>query len=314
MTGLTNIKTNLDLDAINFRSKNHLDELIKFSEKKYLDEVEVIANNIVYGNKRFVLLAGPSSSGKTTTSNMICKNLQKLGRSSITISLDDFFINREDTPILPDGNYDFENFSILDLDTFNQCIEDLITRYETDLPQFDFVTGHRKDKKKHIEVTDQDVIVIEGTHALNPNLLRIESTLFYKVYVCVYSNFQINGKTIIPAKLLRFMRRLIRDVQTRGTSIEKTIDTWNNVCAGEDIYIKPYRSQANYLFDTTHMYEPLLYHTYLKPLLEKCIDKPYAKELFDKLEMCEYLKEDVVPDSSLLWEFLVKEVKLEDIT
>ena len=304
ITGVT--KTQLDLRKINDMAKYDLNNLINFSAKKYKDEIDVIANNIIYGSKRFVLMAGPSSSGKTTTSKMIEKELNAQGKGCVSISLDDFFINREFTPKLEDGSYDFENFSILDLDKFNQCIQDLITSYETDLPLFDFVTGSRKKEVRHVEVTDQDVIVIEGTHALNPNLLRINDSLFYRVYICVYSNFQVEGQTIIPAKLLRFMRRLIRDAQSRGQGVEETLRMWNHVCDGEDKYIKPYRVSANYLLDTTHLYEPLLYHTYLEKILKKSTND-YGKELYQKLQYCGYLTEDVVPDDSLLWEFLVKD-------
>ena len=303
ITGVT--KTQLDLRKINDMAKMDLQNLVNFSAKKYKDEIDVIANNIIYGSKRFVLMAGPSSSGKTTTSKMIEKALNEQGKGCVSISLDDFFINREFTPKLPDGSYDFENFCILDLNKFNSCIQDLITSYETDLPMFDFVTGSRKKEVRHVEVTDQDVIVIEGTHALNPNLLTINDSLFYRVYICVYSNFQVEGQTIIPAKLLRFMRRLIRDAQSRGQGVEETLRMWNHVCDGENKYIKPYRVSANYLLDTTHLYEPLLYHTYLEGILKKSTNK-YGQELYEKLQYCGYLTEDIVPDDSLLWEFLVK--------
>ena len=125
ITGVT--KTQLDLRLINEMAETDLDNLVKFSAKKYKDEIDVIANNIIYGSKRFVLLAGPSSSGKTTTSRMIAKQLKSQGKGCVAISLDDFYINRSETPKLPDGTYDFENFNILDLDKFNTCIEDLMS-------------------------------------------------------------------------------------------------------------------------------------------------------------------------------------------
>ena len=305
ITGVT--KTQLDLLMINELAKDNLSYLVDFSGRKYHDEIEVIANNIIYGNKKFVMLAGPSSSGKTTTSKMIAQQLRIFGKNCVTISLDDFYIDRKDTPLLEDGTYDFENFDILDLDKFNTCIEELITQNETNLPIFDFVTGSRKQEVNHIKITNQDIIIIEGTHALNPSLLILDSSahLFYRVYVCVYSNFCINGKTIIPAKLMRFMRRLIRDSQARGTTIEETLKMWNHVCEGEEKFIKPYRVTANYLLDTTHPYEPLLYHTYLEDFLKNSTD-PYGVELYNKLQFCGYLDESVVPDDSLLWEFLVK--------
>ncbi|MCR4661746.1 MAG: nucleoside kinase [Clostridia bacterium] len=303
ITGVT--KTQLDLTDINRLSKENLKFLIEFSARKYDCEIEVIANNIIYGNRRFVLLSGPSSSGKTTTSLKLKEALAKQGRGCVTISLDDFFINRDKIPKLEDGMYDFDNFDILDRFTLNKCISELMDQYNTYLPTFDFIYGKRTDDYRHIKVSDNDVIIIEGTHALNPKLLKLEHDLFYRVYVCVYSNFQIDGNTVIPAKLVRFMRRLIRDVQARGTSIEETLAMWNHVCEGEDKYIKPYRVLANYLLDTTHMYEPLLYRTYLEDSLRHSKNS-YGIELYNKLQHCEYLDESILPDDSLLWEFLVK--------
>ncbi len=306
-------KSSIPIDWLNDMAKNNLRWLIDFSEMKYNDEIHVIANDIVYDRKMFVLLAGPSSSGKTTTSHKISDELAKRGKQSVYMSLDDFFIDRDKTPKLPDGQYDFENFKILDLDSFNRCINELINEHETELPIFDFVTGMRKKETKHLKVTKDHVIIIEGIHALNPDLIRMNTDFFYKIYICVYTNFIINKESKIPAKLLRFMRRMIRDLQTRGASIAHTVNMWNNVCAGEEKYIKPYRNTADHMFDTTHPYELLLYSKYLTPLLEKEQGLPYAKELYDKLQFCDKITEDNIPPNSLLWEFMVKDVDIEKL-
>ena len=306
-------KSSIPISVLNELAKNDLKWLIGFSEMKYSDEIHVIANDIVYDRKPFVLLAGPSSSGKTTTSHKISDELAKRHKQSIYMSLDDFFIDRDKTPKLPDGQYDFENFKILDLDVFNSCINDLIHKHETDLPIFDFVTGKRKKEKRHLKTTKDHVIIIEGIHALNPELIRMNPDFFYKIYICVYTDFIINKQSKIPAKLLRFMRRLIRDIQTRGASIEHTVNMWNNVCAGEEKYIKPYRNTADHMFDTTHPYELLLYSKYLTPLLEKSQDLAYAKELYDKLQFCSKMTQDRIPENSLLWEFMVKNVDIEKL-
>lgn len=306
-------KSSIPISELNEMARNNLKWLIDFSETKYNDEIHVIANDIVYDRKPFVLLAGPSSSGKTTTSHKISDELAKRGKQSIYMSLDDFFINRENTPKLPDGQYDFENFKILDLDTFYKCIDDLINKHETELPIFDFVTGRRKKETRHLTITKDHVIIIEGIHALNPELIGTNTDFFYKIYICVYTDFIINKQSKIPAKLLRFMRRMIRDIQTRGSSIEHTINMWNNVCAGEEKFIKPYRETAHHMFDTTHPYELLLYSQYLTPLLEKNQHLAYAKELYEKLQFCDKLKQDCIPENSLLWEFIVKGVDIEKL-
>ncbi len=302
-------KTNIDLNIVNSIAKHHLFNLIEFCEKKYNLELEVIANNILISGKKFVLLAGPSSSGKTTTSKKLCEYLEKVHRPAVSISLDDFFMDRSTYTKLPDGTYDFETFDILDVKEFNKCIKELLEKHETDLPEFDFITGSRLEHRRHLTVTDANVIIIEGIHALNPNLLQLDDSsldYFYKLYVCVYSNFKIDDNSIIPAKLIRFMRRMLRDSQTRGIAVEETIREWDKVCAGEEKNIKPYRQYANYQLDTTHPYEPLLYHTYLEKILEKNQNSEYGKELYTKLQKCGYLDESIVPDESLLWEFLVK--------
>lgn len=306
-------KSSIPISTLNESAQKDLRWLIDFSEMKYSDEINVIADEIVYDRKLFVLLAGPSSSGKTTTSHKISHELAKRGKQSVYISLDDFFINRDKTPKLPDGQYDFENFKILDLDTFNNCLSELISKQETYLPSFDFITGTRKKEAKHLKITKDHVIIIEGIHALNPELIRMNTDLFYKIYICVYTDFIINNQSKIPAKLLRFMRRMIRDLQTRGSSIEHTINMWNNVCAGEEKYIKPYRNTADHMFDTTHPYELLLYSKYLTPLLEKSQNLAYAKELYDKLQFCSKITQDCIPENSLLWEFIVKGSDIEKL-
>lgn len=296
-------KTDYDLEIINNQAKNDLINLVLDSEKRYRNQVSEVANNIAYNKKKFILIAGPSSAGKTTTSKLLKDELKLKGINSIVISFDNFFINRDVTPILPDGNYDYENVDILDIPYFNIFLQDILNTGSAKMPIFDFVTGTRTHYEK-IVINKNDVIIMEGIHALNPKIINFKSDDFYKIYLCLNSNFILNNKLLIPAKKLRLMRRMIRDVQSRGSSVSYTLQLWKNVCIGEDKYVKPYKLTANYLIDTTHLYEPLLYKTYLMPYLEPLSDDDKVKELINMLDKCEALEKKIVPKNSLLWEFL----------
>ena len=299
------VKSAYDLELVNREAKENLKQLIKTSETLYQNQIKHIVKELVGGEYRLVLLAGPSSSGKTTSSHLIRQMLEKHGKHSIVVSLDDFFLGKEDRAKLPNGEYDYESINILDLDYFNAFIKDLMTKKKAKMPLFDFVYSRRKSEYIDVEIDDDTLVIIEGTHALNPKLLRAYQNKAYKIYICVNSNYDIGDKVIIPAKRLRLMRRLIRDYYHRGHSIDKTFDMWKNVLKGEDIYIKPYKNEASYLLDSTHIYEPLVYATYLIPLLEKSNSKE-AKELIKMLDKCGKLSKNVVPKNSLLWEFLMR--------
>ncbi len=298
-------KTTFDLGVVNDFAKLDSETLIKESEADYHAQINEIAKEIIeYGKYKIILMAGPSSSGKTTSSNLIRERLADFGYESIVVSMDDFFLNRENTPLLPNGDYDYENVTALDLEYLNKFVDDMFEKGEAKMPTFNFITGKREEELKTITLNENTIIIIEGIHALNPIVFKKHTENMYKVYICVNSNFDMNGKTVIPAQKLRLMRRLIRDYRTRGMSLEATFKIWPNVLAGEDLYIKPYKNRANYLINSTHAYEPLMYAHHLKPRLEKLENIETAKSLIEMLSNCGYLSVSLLPENSLLHEFL----------
>ena len=285
---MTNENNTFFLDEVNNLAKLDKNLLISMSEEMYHQQIEDLVEELIKKETaRIVLIAGPSSSGKTTTSLLISKYLENINKKAIIVSLDDFFLDREKTPLLPNGKYDFENITALDLDCFNNFIDDLFTKNKAQMPVFNFLTGKREQKLKDVEIDDNTFIIIEGLHALNPILINKTQEKLFKVYICVLSNFNYGERLEIDYTNLRLMRRFIRDYHTRGRSIQKTLETWQEVLNGEKLYIDPYKNDVDFNVDSTHMYEPLMYATYLKPLLEKSnfqISKDLCKMLDAEIE------------------------------
>ena len=293
-----------DLGKINELALENPTKLIEDSENLYHKQINYIVNDIVAnGNYKFILLAGPSSSGKTTTSNLICKALSEFGYESLVVSLDDFYLDLEKRPKLPNGDYDFENITALDLDYINQFVNDMFEKGEALMPEYNFKTGMREKEYKHIQLSEKTIVIMEGIHALNPIMFKKHNEAMYRIYICVNTNFDLDDKIIMPAQKVRLMRRLIRDYSSRGASFKRTFGMWQNVLAGEDLYIKPYKNTADYLINSTHAYEPLMYAQKLLPLLknETC---EQATTLVEMLEQCEKLPIELLPENSLLHEFL----------
>lgn len=298
-------KISFDLNRVNELSIQEPEKLIADAESLYRRQIDEIASDIIKNGKyKVVLLAGPSSSGKTTSSNLIRKRLSENGYDSIVVSMDDFYVDRDKTPKLKNGDYDFENVTALDLEYLNKFIADLYEKGEAEMPKFNFVTGKREEKFTNIKLNDNTIVIIEGIHALNPIVFTSHTENMYKIYICVNTNFVKEGKTVLPAKKLRLMRRLIRDVRTRGMSLAGTFDMWQNVLAGEDVYIKPYKNHADYLINSTHAYEPLMYAKHLLPALKKEEPTPAVLNLIEMLEECEKMDASMLPADSLLHEFL----------
>ena len=300
------LKETFRLDIVNELSQTDPEQLVKDSEHLYHKQIRTIVNEIVLnGQYKVILLAGPSSSGKTTSSNLIRENLSEHGYESIVVSMDDFFLSREKTPRLPNGDYDYENYTALDLEYLNKFIDDLYETGTALMPQYNFVTGEREKEYKKIELNENTIVIIEGIHALNPLVFKNHTDSMYRIYICVNTNFDDEQhNTIIPAQKLRLMRRLIRDVRTRGMALSGTFKMWPNVLAGEDLYIKPYKNTADALINSTHAYEPCMYAKTLLPLLEKENCCELSQTLIDMLKHCENLNSNLLPDDSLIHEFL----------
>lgn len=291
-------------DEINNLAKNDTNLLVSMSEEMYHEQIKELVKDALNKNTKIILLAGPSSSGKTTTSMLISKELKKYNKNGIFVSLDDFFLNRVDTPKLANGNYDFESIDALDRNCFNVFIDDLVEKNNARLPKYNFITGKREETYIKLKTDNNSIIIIEGLHALNPSLITKKVDGLYKVYICVMSCFNLKENCVLDKTQVRLMRRLIRDYYNRGRTIEETINTWNEVLDGEKLYIDPFKEQANYFVDSTHMYEPLLYAQYLLPLLNQPLKE--TEELKLKLQKFEKMNKKDIPQNSLLWEFIQK--------
>lgn len=319
----------IDIDFINKQSESNLSSLILKSDKYYSDQIKEIVEEIASPESevKVLLIAGPSSAGKTTTSNLIRLELSMKNISSIVISLDDFYIDRVDTPKLPDGSYDFENINTLDLKYLNFFVDELLKNHKAKMPTFNFLTGKREKDFSDVVIDNHTVVIFEGIHALNPNLINNHKKEIYKIYLSLNADYSKDDDLIIPAKELRLIRRITRDFYTRGYSVLETITSWQNVCVGEDKWIKPFKNTADYIIDSVHPYEILLYSNYSKPILKKLIlntnvekllneikelDKKavllnnlcIVKNLYNKLTLAKSIKKDNISSTSLIWEFI----------
>lgn len=305
MAKLTN-----EIEYINEAAKKNPQELIEKCERRYDNIIASVAKTICEkGERQVVMLAGPSSSGKTTTASKICDECKKNGVHTFVLSLDDFYLNRDDIPLLPDGTRDFETVYALDLDCFTEIANALLRGETVKTPIFDFVTGTRK-KGEYNEITlgEKDIVIIEGLHALNPIITdKINGNLF-KIYISVSSRiYNQKGKIILNKRNLRFVRRLVRDFKFRGSSADYTYSLWKNVTYGEDKYLFPYRDNADVRINTVHLYEPCVLKNQALKLLEHEIPDDYAydvQRLRDALRKFEDIDEEAVPKGSLLREFL----------
>lgn len=308
---MANINNNLEY--INEQAlKNPTDFVLK-CEERYNNIIEDIAKRITTEKGReIVMLAGPSSAGKTTTARKLCENLNKKGVKTYVLSLDDFYLNREDIPYLPDGTQDYETVYALDLNLFAECVNKLLMGETVKNPVFDFTTGKRSDKEfNEITLGKEDAVIIEGLHALNPVITeKIEGKLL-KIYINVSSRIYDNkGNIILNKRNMRFVRRMVRDYKFRDSTVNNTYKLWKNVTAGEDKYLFPFRDNADIKINTIHLYESCVLKSQALPLLyESEISNEYkddAKKLCKALEKFEDINISSVPEDSLLREFLGK--------
>ena len=292
--------------------KGRSQDIILVSEAMQEKQVAKIAEKIADGYKegiRIVLISGPSSSGKTT----FCKRLQVQLTTNLLhpvgISLDDYFLNREDTPKDEHGEYDFESLYALDLPYFNKDLKKLLSGEEIDLPTFNFETGQRVFKGKKLKLRENSILVIEGIHALNPELTEfIDDKYKYRVYVSVLTSISLDNHNWIPTTDNRLLRRIIRDYRFRGYSAEDTINRWPSVRRGEDKWIFPYQENADAMFNSAMLYELAALRKYAEPILAQVPESNKANaeayRLLRFLRYFNYIPTEGLPGTSLLREFL----------
>lgn len=306
----------LTADKVNSLAKSNFEMLVSLCENYYAEQIEKIANLLISDNRyKIVLLAGPSGSGKTTTARKISEKIIDGGKNAVYVSLDDFFLNREDLPKLPNGETDFESVNTLDIAEIRKCFGLLLSGKQASIPFFDFITGKRDpEKAKVLETGENDIVIVEGLHAINPELTRgIEEfgdKGFYKLFVNPLSQICAeDGTAILKRRNLRLMRRMIRDYYFRGSSVENTLNMWQGVCSEEIKNIIPFKDTADCIVDTTHFYEPCIYHHFLLPILEKSkVTLPEHKKMLDelkaKLEVFYDAPMGIVPKNSMIREFI----------
>lgn len=282
-------------------------------ERRYQNIIDSIAQRIVDEEGReIVMLAGPSSAGKTTTARKLSECLIKKGIKTYVLSLDDFYLNREDIPYLHDGTQDFETVEALDLKCFEKSVNALLRGETVKAPVFDFTTGRRSEIQfNEITLGEGDVVVIEGLHALNPVITGKIVGKLLKIYINVSSRiYDEKGNIILNKRNMRFIRRMVRDYKFRDSSVENTYRLWKNVTAGEEKYLFPYRDNADIRVNTIHLYESCVLKHQALPLLQNSVIsedfRTEAKRLCKALEKFVDIEESLVPQNSLLREFLGK--------
>ncbi|MEG0894201.1 MAG: hypothetical protein RSE93_00685 [Oscillospiraceae bacterium] len=300
----------INIESLDFRASNSPNELINLSERNYIQQINYTADKIAKKNVKFLFLAGPSASSKTTTANKICNQLIKDGKHATVISLDDFYLNRCDLPVLPSGELDFESIDTLDLPKLYSCLEELVVKGESDFPIFSFKVGKRLSEVNRITMEDNTTLIIEGLHSLNPVITKnLDSSSFYKVYISPTCDYFYKNENVLSAIDVRLIRRIVRDYFHRNSSINNTLDMWKNVVASETLNVKPFKDYADFFIDSTMIYEPLIFKKYLLELIEKSDDiseENLGKINSLKCSMDKFNELDIkyLPHDTVLREFL----------
>lgn len=285
-------------------------DIINISEALQEKKIAKIAEDI--DNRKgvkLVLLAGPSSSGKTTSCKRLSIQLAVNGLKPLQISLDDYFVDREKTPKDANGEYDYESIYALDLQLINDQFNALFRGEEVELPKYDFQTGKSKKSGKKLKMNDNNVLVVEGIHALNPELTaQIPNEQIFRVYASALTTILLDNHNYIPTTDNRLLRRIIRDYKYRGVSAQETIHRWPSVRAGENKWIFPYQENADAMLNTAMLYELAVIKTQAEPLLqqvpENCEEYAEAYRLLKFLKYFKGIPYNNLPPTSLLREFL----------
>ena len=294
----------------NVIAKGEIDELIKISEALHEKRIAEIADQIVEKKHiKLVLIAGPSSSGKTTSAKRLGIQLKVNGMKPHVVSIDDYFVDREHTPRDEKGDYDFEALEAIDIQLFNEHMKALIEGKEVEVPTFNFVTGKREYKGNKIKLTPDEILIVEGIHGLNEKLsYAIPAENKFKIYVSCLTQLNIDEHNRIPTTDTRLIRRMVRDNQYRGIDPEKTLAIWASVRRGENKNIFPFQEEADAMLNTVLIYELAVLKSKAEPLLFRITrQSPYYAEAKRMLKFLEYflpMDTSEIPSNSLIREFL----------
>ncbi len=288
-------------------------ELIKVAEAFHEKKLGSIADAIFEANAnrgaRLVLISGPSSSGKTTFAKRLGIQLRILGLNPVLISLDDYFVEREKTPLDENGDYDYEALEALDVEAFNEHLNILMNGGCVDVPRYDFITGKRQWHEKPLSLDERSVLVVEGIHGLNPKLTRqVDDKYKYKIYISAFTSISMDDLSRISTTDNRLLRRIVRDCRTRGNDATATLQRWESVRRGEDRHIFPYQENADVMFNSSLFYEISVLRSFVEPMLYEVPDTipeyGEARRLLRFIDNFIPIKPDEIPPTSLLREFI----------
>ena len=299
------------LEQINEAAAYSTKDFIMSMERRYKDE---IATNVEYILKpenecKVLMLAGPSGSGKTTTANMIKSELERRGKKAILISLDDFYLGEGRAPQTEDGSHDYEAAEALDIPQIKGCLLGLMEKGECELPRFNFKEKRPFKEKRHVELREGEIAIVEGIHGLNPMFTsNIPKNGLLKMYVSVKQGIKDYNGAVLSRRDVRLTRRIVRDHLHRGTSAEQTFAMWDNVCRGEVLYIHPFKRTSDCTINSIHIYESCVLSVSAIPLLREIKqDSPYyypSRRLLSALERFYPIDPVEVPKDSLIREFI----------
>lgn len=299
------------IEAINRAAQNAQLDFIRRSEARFDGVLDRVVERVLEERGReIVMLAGPSSSGKTTTAKKLAERFRALGIETHVLSLDDFYLNRDQIPGFSEGAPDYETVHALDLPLLQSTLGDLLAGREVLLPMFDFTVGKRSDTSRAVTLGECDAVIVEGLHALNPLVAaHLPKKNVLKLYISVSSRiYNENGNVVLDKQDLRFVRRMLRDYRFRASPVAHTFSLWKNVISGEQKYLFPFRAQADMRLNAVHLYAPCVFRDEAIGLLQSAAlqadDRKYADRLTGALREFVPLSPALVPEHSLLREFL----------
>ena len=306
---LMECETVADLNELT--TSGRIRELIRVNEALHEKRFSQVADMICQRGAKVVMLAGPSSSGKTTSANRLATQLRVHGKKPILMSLDDYYIDRDRIAPGPDGKLDLEHINTIDVALFRDNMTRLLAGESVELPCFNFITGRREWKGNILTLAADSVIIVEGLHGRNPVMLpeNVEKYLIFKLYVSPLLPLNLDNHNRIPTSYLRLLRRIVRDYETRGASVQHTISMWDSVRRGEQRWIFPYQENADVIFNSSTLYELAVLKKHICPLLTAVQPEDDGfDEVRNIVKILNYIQEadvdDEIPPTSLVREFI----------